>query len=331
MESKSPAAKVGFFVLLGLVLIGALLLNFSKGASFWQSGKEIIVEAGNVGGLRPGASVTMSGVRVGSVEKVTLSSDGRVVQIHCRIVGNVMIHADARFDIEQSGFLGDQFVAIIPMKNSGPPLENGAVVRASEPFNLQEAARGAVLLMNKLDAAATKIDSAIGRVDRILLSESTLIELTNTVSNLRRMSERAEHTLLEVETLVVTNKPAIASTLSNLSSFSIRLAGVSDQLSSLATNVDSVVNTNKEALRETLLSLRDASSGLKGIAADLQAGKGTVGALLKDEALQIQMADAVGNMSLLSSNLAKHGLLWKPKRTTPLTNDTRYTGRGPFR
>jgi phospholipid/cholesterol/gamma-HCH transport system substrate-binding protein len=331
MESKTLAAKVGFFVLLGLVLIGALLLNFSKGAAFWSSGRVIIVKSGNVGGLREGAAVTMSGVRVGSVEKVSLSQDGRTVQIHCRIESEVAIHRDARFDIEQSGFLGDQYIAIIPMKNAEPPLKDQDVVRASEPFNLQEAARGAVGLMNKLDAAATKIDSAIGRVDRVLLSEASLTELTNTISNLRRMSESADRTLVEVEGLVLTNKPAISSTLSNLNAFSLKLSTMSDQLGALATNIDSVVSTNRETLRETLLSLRDASESFKGITTDLQSGKGAVGALLKDEKLQVKLTETFGNLATVSSNLAKHGLLWTPKRTTPLTNDTRYSGRGPLR
>lgn len=331
MESKSPAGKVGFFVLLCLVLIGALLLNFSKGSTIWRSGILVVVEARNVGGLRDGAAVTMSGVRVGHVEKVMLSEDARRVLIHCRIVSKVTIFDDARFDIEQSGFLGDQYIAIVPTKNEGKKLEDGALVKSAEPFNLQEAARSAVVLMNKLDAAATKIDSAIARVDNILLSENSLIDITNTFRNFRQTSERADRALKAVEELVVENRPAIGSTLSNLNAFSLKLSSVSDQMGSLATNIDSVINTNKVTLYETLLSLRDASSGLKGITADLQAGKGTVGALLKDDALKATMTDAFGNFGVLSSNLATHGLLWKPRRTTPLTNDTRYSGRGPFR
>ena len=70
---------------------------------------------------------------------------------------------ETRFEIEQSGFLGDQYVSIIPLANKQPALADGSSVRAQSPFNLQEAARSAVGLMQKLDAAATKIDVAVGR------------------------------------------------------------------------------------------------------------------------------------------------------------------------
>jgi len=331
MESKSLSTKVGLFVITGLVIIAALVLNFSKGASFWKSGRDIVVKSGNVGGLRPGAVVTMSGVRVGLVEQVLLSTDGRAVLIHCRIESDIAIHADARFDIEQSGFLGDQYIAIIPTLNALPPLKDGDVVRAAEPFNLQEAARGVVGLMGKLDATVTKLDSAVGRVDRVLLSEATLMELTNTISNLRRMSERADRTLVDVEELVHTNGPAISATIGNFNALSRRMSLVSDQIGELTTHLDSVVVTNRETLREALASIRDTANGLRGISADLQAGKGAVGALLKDDRLQAQVTAMVGNLNTVSSNLSVHGLLWTPKRRSPLTNDTRYSGRGPLR
>jgi hypothetical protein len=37
------------------------------------------------------------------------------------------------------------------------------------------------------------------------------------------------------------------------------------------------------------------------------------------------------NFNTVSSNLARNGLFWKPRRVEPLTNTTGYPGRGPFR
>lgn len=331
MESPSTAKKVGVFVLAGLVIIAALILNFSKGSSFWRKGRTLVVTSRNVGGLRAGAVVTMSGVRVGLVEQVLLAADGRTVRIVCRIEEPVPIHGDARFDIEQSGFLGDQYIAIIPTANAQPPLQDGAEVKAAEPFNLQEAARGMMGLMGKLESTVNRIDGAVDRVDRILLAENALRDVTNTFSNLRRSSERAERTLAEAESFVQENRPAVSASLTNLNALTLRLGGVADGLGTLVTNADSVVTANRENIRETLSALKDTAGSLRGISADLQAGRGALGALLKDEQLKTQVTSAVGNLNLVSSNVAKHGLLWTPKRLTPLTNDTRYSGRGPFR
>ena len=53
------------------------------------------------------------------------------------------LRQDARFVIEQSGFLGDQHVAIYPQSTTTPLLEPGSEVPCEQPFNLQEAARSA--------------------------------------------------------------------------------------------------------------------------------------------------------------------------------------------
>ncbi|NBP24630.1 MAG: MCE family protein [Proteobacteria bacterium] len=331
MERKTPAAQVGLFVLIGLVLIAALLIHFSKGASFWRSGRTILISAGNVGGLAVGAPVNMSGVRIGSVQDISLSADGRRVAIRCRIEKPVTIHGDARFEIEQSGFLGDQFVAIIPTRNAAPPLQDGAEVIAVDPFNLQEAARSAVGLM-------TRLDQVVERVDRMILSASTLKDVTNTLANLRRTSERLDRTLVEVESLVSSEKPAVAATVSNLQAFSATLTPLAGQVGALASRADSLlvradtlVATNEAALREAVGGFRDASLAVRDIAQDLQAGRGAVGSLLKDPKLQAELGATVGHFATVSSNLARNGLFWKPKRVEPLTNTTGYPGRGPFR
>ena len=331
MEQKSPATQVGLFVLVGLVLIAGLLIHFSKGASLWRSGRTILVSAGNVGGLAVGAPVNMSGVRIGSVQEISLSNDGRRVSIRCRIERPVTIYGDARFEIEQSGFLGDQFVAIVPTKNAAPPLQDGAEVTAVDPFNLQEAARSAVGLM-------TRLDQAVERVDRMILSASTLKDVTNTLANLRRTSERLDRTLIEVESLVAAEKPVVSATVSNLQAFSATLTPLAGQVGALVSRADSLlvradalVATNEPTLREALGGFRDASVAARELAQDLQAGRGAVGALLKDPRLQAELGSTLGHLNTVSSNIARNGLFWKPRRVEPLTNTTGYPGRGPFR
>ena len=55
------------------------------------------------------------------------------------------------------------------------------------------------------------IDSAVERVDRILLHQDSLTNLTNTFLNFRRVSDRAVSTLGQLESLVATNSPSIGS------------------------------------------------------------------------------------------------------------------------
>jgi ABC-type transporter Mla subunit MlaD len=266
----------------------------------------------------------VSGVPVGTVESIELNADGRTVAVTTRILKKFTIYADARFEVEQSGFLGDQFVSVVPTKNEKEALKDGAVVRAAVPFNLQEAARSAMGLMQKLDTAVDRVNGAVARVDKVLLSEQVLTNLAATAVSFRRVSERAEVAIGDVQAVVATNGPLVGLTFSNLNTLSLTL-------STTASNLQSTLDTAKPDLQAALHSAADATADLKSLTGDLQAGKGMAGAALKDEALRGQFGEMIGNLTTVSSNLARFGLLYKPKSTVKLTNDTLYTGRGPGR
>ena len=324
MENSRTATKVGVFVFIALILIALLLVNFSKGRGLFTPSYRVLVGSENIGGLKPGAAVLMSGVPVGSVDSIDLAPDGKTVVLVARILKQFSIHRDARFEIEQSGFLGDQYVSIVATKNAEPPLQDGDRVQAQQPFNLQEAARSAMGLMSKLDAALARINGAVDRVDRTLLNENVLTNLSASVEHFRSTSERAESLVGDAQALIRTQSPVVAGTLSNFNVLSVALVSVSSNLQS----------TLDGARPEVLAALHHASEAVqdvKAITADLQAGRGAAGAVLKDEALRLQFTAAVSNMTTVSSNLARFGLLYTPKQPRRLTNDTRYTGRGPGR
>lgn len=324
MENSRTATKVGVFVLIALILTALLLINFSKGRGLFTPSYRVLVLSENIGGLKSGAAVLMSGVPVGSVDSVDLAPDGKSVVLVTRILKQFSIHRDAHFEIEQSGFLGDQYVSIVATKNAAPPLQDGDRVQAQQPFNLQEAARSAMGLMTKLDAALARINGAVDRVDRTLLSENVLTNLSASAQHFLSVSERAESLVSEAQGLVHAQAPVVAGTISN---FNV----VSGSLVSVSSNLQSTLDAARPEMLAALHHAAEAVQDVKAIAADLQSGKGAAGALLKDDALRLQFSAAVSNMNTVSSNLARFGFLYSPKQPRRLTNDTRYTGRGPWR
>ena len=137
MNTSRLARRVGLFVFIGLVLLALLLLQFSKGVRLFHPGYEILLRAHTVGGLKPRAQVLMSGVQVGSVSRIQLAPDGKSVIPTLQIYHQYRIRKDARFVIEQSGFLGDQYVAIQPTLNRGPVFATGEEASAEPPLDMQ--------------------------------------------------------------------------------------------------------------------------------------------------------------------------------------------------
>ena len=200
--------KVGLFVFIGLVLLAVLLIQFSKGTSLFRGTYELRLHAANVGGLKQRASVLLAGVQVGSVSDIQLADDGKSVTILLKIYKDFKIYSDARFVIEQSGFLGDQYVSIISDGNQPPVLTNNAVVECQPPFNLQEVARSAAGFVQRIDETAKKLDASVTDLRRVVLNENTLTNFAIAMNNMRTVSEQAMGTMNDINAIIATNARA---------------------------------------------------------------------------------------------------------------------------
>src|SRR5208283_2711202 len=204
MEKSRLETKVGLFVFIGLVLLAGLVVQFSKGTSLFRGTYDLKMHAANIGGLKLISSVLLAGVSVGSVHQIQLEPSGTNVTIILQIYKEFPIYHDARFVIEQSGFLGDEFVSVIPTTNSLPVFTNGADVECESPFNLQEVARGAAGFVQRLDETAKKLDASVTDLRAQVLNAQTLANFGNAVTNLRVFTEQAIGTVNGINALIAT-------------------------------------------------------------------------------------------------------------------------------
>ncbi len=311
--------KVGIFMLVGLVLLGALMIAFSKGNTLFHRTYDIYLYSENVSGLKTRASVLMAGVEIGTVSDIRLTPDGKGVKITLRIYNQYPVHNDARFVIEQSGFLGDQYVSILPTKNAGLVFTDGGTATAEAPFNMLEAARSANGFLQRIEQTAKRLNDTIDRIDRLVLNDATLSNLSVSVSNFRVITEHAQKTVDQVNLLVASNTPALDGAVSNFVDFSAQLKGS-------ATALRDVVGTNSPELTAAVKNLESSTETLKNLLADLKDGKGVAGGLLRNEQLATNVASIMQNLSITTSNLNRLGLwgiLWqhKPPKTQPKASE----------
>ena len=303
MERSRLETKVGLFVFVGLVLLAVLLIQFSKGTSLFRGTYELRLNAVNVGGLKQRASVLLSGVQVGAVSGIQLAPDGKSVTILLKIYNDCKIYPDARFVIEQSGFLGDQFVAVVPTANQGAPLTNNAVVNCEAPLNLHEVARSASGFLQRIDETAKKLDASVTDLRRVVLNEQTLTNFSVAVNNMRSVTEQAQGTLGDVNSLIATNRSRINLAVSNVVFFS-------EDLIRLADSAQDVVATNSPEIHAAIKNIEASTEVVKRLADDLQAGRGLAGTALQNQELATNVQAVAYNLAVASSNLNRLGL-WK--------------------
>ena len=306
MEKSRLESKVGLFVFIGLALLGALIIQFSKGTSLFRGTYALKLHASNIGGLKQKAGVLLAGVPVGSVQHIQLEPGGTNVTILLQIYKDYPIYHDARFVIEQSGFLGDQYVSVIPTLNTEPILTNNADVFCQEPFNLQEVARGAAGFVQRLDETAKKLDASVTDLRAQVLNAQTLASFGNSITNLQLFTEQAVDAVHRINRIISTNDAQIAITVSNLVLFST-------QMNQLGNSAQDILATNGANLTAATKNIQDLTITARQLAADVQAGKGLAGTLLQNPQLSTNVQSLAENLSEVSSNLNRFGLwhiLW---------------------
>ena len=317
--------KVGLFVLIGIVLLATLLLQFSKGTSAFRGTYILKLDAVNVGGLKERASVLLAGVQVGIVKEIQLAPDDKSVVIFLQIYKDYPIYGDARFVIEQAGFLGDQFVSVNPTDNALPILTNNAEVPCQEPFDLQEVARGAAGFIKRMDVTAQKLDDSVTDLRAQVLNARTLSNFGVAITNMKALTEQALDTVHDIHSLVVTNGSQAGIAVSNLVQFS-------QQLTQLGTSAQGVLATNSVNIDAATKNIADMTVTLKQLATDVQAGKGLAGVVLQDQILATNVQNIAANLSITTSNLNRRGLwgiMWS--HAPPATKTGTYTSSFPNR
>jgi phospholipid/cholesterol/gamma-HCH transport system substrate-binding protein len=324
MNQTRYAARVGLFIFIGLLLTVSLLLAFSKGLTFFKPTYEIRMKARNVAGLQEGANVLLSGVAVGSVAGAEVAPDGRGVLIRLKIDAKHRVHRDARFVIEQVGFLGDQYVAIYPTENKAPLVEPGEAVDIEVPVSIQEVARSASDLLAQASQSLKVLNNAVSRVDRTVLGEEALTNITAAIGNFRLASTKAVSVMDGLNNLVATNTVPISISVSNLARFS-------EDMDRLALEMHATVATNRGEFTKAVQNLEKTTAVLERLALSVEQGRGLAGSLLAEGPLKDKVASVVSNMVVLSSNLNRYGILYKPRGARAIASTNRiYPGRTPF-
>lgn len=301
--------KVGLFVLAGLILAGLLLLQFSKGASLFKSSYKIVLQSTDVNGLKRNADVLMAGVKVGSVSDISLAGDGKSVAIQVTIYSRFQIFKDAKFSIQQAGFLGDQYIAVTPEKNQGGLFQDGDKATAEPPFNLQEMARSASGLVEEVKHTAVGLNGALNDLRKYIINPNTMTNLSVTVENLRQASDKAVAAVDNLNQLLETNSVPISQSASNLVSFST-------SINKLSGNLTQLVDTNSGRINNALSNVEASTVSLRNLMAEVEQGKGLAGALIKNEQLPASVSNITRNLSITTSNLNKLGLwgiMWRAR------------------
>lgn len=112
MKKMNTEIVVGFFVLLGILALGYLTIRLGKLEIVGGNTYSVQAEFEKVGGIKPGASVEIAGVQIGTVKSVKLDKYQALLDLTLHT--GVKIQEDAIASVKTKGLIGEKYIQITP-------------------------------------------------------------------------------------------------------------------------------------------------------------------------------------------------------------------------
>lgn len=282
MNSYRKEATVGLFVLVGIIafVLGAMWL---RGQS-WGNPPEVHAAYEDIATLKIGSPVMISGVQVGRVEELQFVRVGRVIVVFTYNDEQVTPTVNATALIRGVGLLGDMVIDFDP--GEGPPLPEGAVIEGTLETGF--ASIGAELA----GQASTTLRSLNAMFDTTLVQDlRTTLRASERL--MRYLADRRDGPTAEVN-----------ATMRQLQAVSARfdtaLAGLDTP--ALTARLDSTLH----ATTELTSRLGAMTARADTLLARINRGEGSLGRLVADSGLYVELERTLAATRALVDSLANH-------------------------
>ncbi|OWP83695.1 MULTISPECIES: MlaD family protein [Flavobacterium] len=281
-----------------ILVIASILLfiwgySFLKGSNLLNSHKKLFVEFDNVEGLLSSASVTINGKVVGKVRSLNLTDTGKILAELQINQDDFPISKTSVAQIYEPGFIGGKQIAIIPNFADKNIVVDGDRLKADVKLGLTDN------LGKKLAPTQQKIESLVEDADQLMVNVNQVLndqakrDLQQAISHLNQTMAEFNKLGSGVNQLLATNQKSLNHSLGNIEKITTDFSKVSNEL-------------EKAELGKTLKNLEGTLANVNKLVSDMQAGQGTLGKAMKDEAMYNNFTKAAKEIELLLQDLRLH-------------------------
>ena len=266
--------RLGIFFALAIVA-AVIVLHLAGGLDWFKGGYRIHALFNTVQELKPDDPVKMAGKQVGRVKDIEWAA-GKI-KVTMKIDDwKAPIKTDSKAMVKFTGLLGQNFVSLDFGTPAGPPVVEGTLLESKEQPDLSS-------LMAKLEGVASGVEN----LTKTFSTDSFLDvlgpfsdffkdpNLTNILGNMQTISSQIAEGKGTIRKLIQDHTHNQRAT---------------DAVSSLSSTTDEIKTTLDQA---------------KSVVADINAGKGTLGKLAKDEALYNETTTAMTNLREILQKINK--------------------------
>lgn len=304
--------KLGLFVLAGLFFLILLLYMIGKNKNLFGSNFRLKARFENVQGLKAGNNIRYAGIDIGTVKSIKIIND-TVMEVDMIIENKLknIIRKNALVSIGTDGLVGNKVVNILAVKSMAPFAENNDILPSKKPVDTDEMLRIFNKTNNDIAEIAKQLKITVNKVNnsealwQILNDKSIAVNLNKTMTNITSASRNIKDVSYDIKTItddINNGKGAIGKIISD--------SVFSNDLSESVRNI-------KSAGKEIEMISKHIDTIVTDLGNNINEGKGTINALLKDTGMAIKFNRSLDNIETgtksFSDNMEalKHSFLFR--------------------
>ncbi len=283
------------------LVIGGILLfiygfSYLKGKSIFKDTKTLYTVYDEVEGLIPGAKVTINGLSIGKISNIDFLPSTTKILVTMDVRKELNFSKESAAMLYEVGLIGGKAISIVPKFDNNKTIQSGDTLRSEiKPSFTDLINRQIEPLQIKIESMLTSADSLFVGVSNVLDSD-TQANLKNTLENLSVTMENLNNASLAAHNILAQNQEQLNATFVNIKDTSENLKSITDSISSAE-------------ISRSINQFSKTVAGLNTIVSAIDAGEGTAGKLIRDEALYDNLRAATKELELLMRDLKNH-----PKR-----------------
>ncbi len=287
MNNLTKTAALGLFVIVGAILF--------LGGALWLRGKslgadDVHILYADIGNLKEGAPVRISGAPVGRVTDIVYQGQGKVT-VGVKFSEKIVVRQGATAEITSVGMLGDEVIMLDPGK--GAPLALGDTIKGT-------------IAAGVFDKAAVIADQAAQTLTKVnaMLDPKLVADLRNTLNSTQRfmafLADQKKGPTSQVNATMTAAQQAAGRLDSTLAQFDATMAQVN--VKGLQARLDTTMTAATAATNHLAVVMGHADS----LMAQIQHGDGAVAKLLNDPGLYADLRKTMQAMTDLLNEIAKN-------------------------
>jgi phospholipid/cholesterol/gamma-HCH transport system substrate-binding protein len=309
--------KIGALTAVSITLL-ILGYNFLKGKDLFVQTKRIYAVFKNVEGVETSNAVTINGLEVGSVYQLSeLDKDLNGIVVTINLKKDVNIPKDSYASISP-GLINSSSITITK-GGATSYLANG------DTLATQDKASFFSQVQQNINPIVAHLNGTLGSLDSLVEVIGSMFD-SKTKNNFSAIFAHLASSTASLETLLNMETGALGKSLNNLDSFTGNLARNNDHINSVLSNLDRTTSKLADAkIQEAVESIQSTMTALKTVIDKVNSSNGTLGMLLNDKKLYLNLESTSRSLNTLLDDVRMH-----PKRYVNISVFGRKDKSGPL-